>query len=153
MDPQVVMLAGRHAMRMLLSETRGITQVRPQLQTAGAGSVLLRRRSAKRDSIPHLMTVSNRRRCERGAWSVRAALACVVQVRGQWYEVDGRLWMPVFHPSYLLRNSKWAPGAPLALIQTRRVFTVSSAGSAHLERRLESLDEGRSGQGGARCEN
>jgi uracil-DNA glycosylase len=28
-DPHVVMLAGRHAMRVLLSETRGITQVGP----------------------------------------------------------------------------------------------------------------------------
>lgn len=34
-------------------------------------------------------------------------------MRGQWYDIgDGRWWMPVFHPSYLLRNPQWKPGAP-----------------------------------------
>mmetsp|Transcript_6545 Transcript_6545/g.13279 ORF Transcript_6545/g.13279 Transcript_6545/m.13279 type:complete len:266 (+) Transcript_6545:97-894(+) len=60
-DPDVVMLAGRHAMKCLLGETQGITKV-----------------------------------------------------RGTWYEQGGRWWMPVFHPSYLLRNPQWKPGSPKA---------------------------------------
>jgi len=63
-NPHVVVLAGRHAMKSFLNEKQGITKV-----------------------------------------------------HGQWYDIgDGRWWMPVFHPSYLLRNPQWKPGAPKALM-------------------------------------
>ena len=37
------------------------------------------------------------------------------QIRGRWYEHDGRLLMPVFHPAYLLRNPQKTPGSPKAM--------------------------------------
>jgi DNA polymerase len=36
----------------------------------------------------------------------------ITKVRGQWYERDGRLFMPVFHPAYLLRNPSREKGSP-----------------------------------------
>jgi len=36
----------------------------------------------------------------------------ITKVRGQWYERDGRLFMPIFHPAYLLRNPSREKGAP-----------------------------------------
>ena len=36
----------------------------------------------------------------------------ITQLRGKWYEVDGRWIMPVFHPAYLLRNQSRAEGSP-----------------------------------------
>mmetsp|Transcript_42913 Transcript_42913/g.167739 ORF Transcript_42913/g.167739 Transcript_42913/m.167739 type:complete len:159 (+) Transcript_42913:2849-3325(+) len=38
----------------------------------------------------------------------------ISKVRGQWFDRWGRLVMPVFHPSYLLRNPKWEDGSPKA---------------------------------------
>jgi uracil-DNA glycosylase family 4 len=53
------------------------------------------------------------------------ALAAVLEehgpitgVRGQWIERDGRAWMPLFHPSYLLRNPSTEPGRPLDLTRS-----------------------------------
>ena len=36
----------------------------------------------------------------------------ITKIRGQWLEWEGRLCMPVFHPSYLLRNPSKEAGAP-----------------------------------------
>ena len=41
-------------------------------------------------------------------------LTGITKLRGQWREVDGRWVMPIFHPSYLLRNPSKAPGSPKA---------------------------------------
>jgi uracil-DNA glycosylase len=36
----------------------------------------------------------------------------ITQIRGQWREWEGRQCLPVFHPSYLLRNPSKAKGSP-----------------------------------------
>jgi uracil-DNA glycosylase len=40
----------------------------------------------------------------------------ITSLRGHWTQVDGRWIMPIFHPSYLLRNPSKAPGSPKALM-------------------------------------
>lgn len=40
----------------------------------------------------------------------------ITSLRGQWTQVDGRWLMPIFHPSYLLRNPSREPGSPKALM-------------------------------------
>jgi len=40
----------------------------------------------------------------------------ITSLRGQWNEMDQRWVMPIFHPSYLLRNPSKAPGAPKSLM-------------------------------------
>ena len=40
----------------------------------------------------------------------------ITKLRGQWLEIDGRWTMPIFHPSYLLRNPARTPGSPKALM-------------------------------------
>ena len=40
----------------------------------------------------------------------------ITSLRGQWDQIDGRWVMPIFHPSYLLRNPSKAPGAPKSLM-------------------------------------
>ena len=53
-----------------------------------------------------------------GATAVEAILGIkggMTQLRGQWQSWNGRAVMPIFHPSYLLRNSSKAAGAPLDL--------------------------------------
>jgi DNA polymerase len=40
----------------------------------------------------------------------------ITALRGQWFEADGRWLMPIFHPSYLLRNPERGPGSPKALM-------------------------------------
>jgi DNA polymerase len=40
----------------------------------------------------------------------------ITKLRGEWYQMDDRWVMPVFHPSYLLRNPSKNPGAPKALM-------------------------------------
>jgi len=50
-----------------------------------------------------------------GRHSMRAVLNetnTISRVRGQWYFRDDRWYMPMFHPSYLLRNNFWTPGSP-----------------------------------------
>lgn len=50
-----------------------------------------------------------------GASAVQGLLADktgISKIRGQWREWEGRLCMPVFHPSYLLRNQSKAQGSP-----------------------------------------
>ena len=39
----------------------------------------------------------------------------ITRLRGQWFQVDGRWAMPIFHPAYLLRNQSREPGSPKAL--------------------------------------
>jgi DNA polymerase len=39
----------------------------------------------------------------------------ITKLRGQWFEWNGRDVMPIFHPSYLLRNPARTPGSPKAL--------------------------------------
>ena len=36
----------------------------------------------------------------------------ITKVRGQWIDRDGRLYMPIFHPAYLLRNQSRDQGSP-----------------------------------------
>lgn len=36
----------------------------------------------------------------------------ITKVRGQWIEKDDRLYMPIFHPAYLLRNPSKDKGSP-----------------------------------------
>jgi DNA polymerase len=40
----------------------------------------------------------------------------ITSLRGKWTELDGRWVMPIFHPSYLLRNPVREPGSPKALM-------------------------------------
>jgi uracil-DNA glycosylase len=40
----------------------------------------------------------------------------ITKMRGQWFQVDGRWVMPIFHPAYLLRNPDKSPGSPKALM-------------------------------------
>ncbi|MCY7278497.1 MAG: uracil-DNA glycosylase [Phormidesmis sp. CAN_BIN44] len=36
----------------------------------------------------------------------------ITKVRGQWIDRDGRMYMPIFHPAYLLRNQSRDQGSP-----------------------------------------
>tara|TARA_B100002051_G_scaffold134506_2_gene127793 strand:- start:57 stop:659 length:603 start_codon:yes stop_codon:yes gene_type:complete len=50
-----------------------------------------------------------------GATAVEALLGIkggITKLRGHWQERDGRRVLPVFHPSYLLRNRSSAEGSP-----------------------------------------
>jgi DNA polymerase len=40
----------------------------------------------------------------------------ITKLRGQWKELMGRWLMPIFHPSYLLRNPSRNPGSPKSLM-------------------------------------
>jgi DNA polymerase len=40
----------------------------------------------------------------------------ITKLRGTWIEQDGRWIMPIFHPSYLLRNPSKQPGSPKSLM-------------------------------------
>jgi DNA polymerase len=40
----------------------------------------------------------------------------ITSLRGKWTESQGRWIMPIFHPSYLLRNPSRDPGSPKALM-------------------------------------
>jgi uracil-DNA glycosylase family 4 len=58
----------------------------------------------------------------------------ITSLRGQWTQVDGRWIMPIFHPSYLLRNPARDPGSPKALMwddirEVRRKFDELTAGN------------------------
>jgi len=50
-----------------------------------------------------------------GATAVKALIGDkrgITKIRGQWMEQDGRLFMPIFHPAYLLRNPSRKQGSP-----------------------------------------
>lgn len=40
----------------------------------------------------------------------------ITSLRGQWTQLQGRWLMPIFHPSYLLRNPSRGPGSPKSLM-------------------------------------
>jgi DNA polymerase len=40
----------------------------------------------------------------------------ITSLRGQWTQMEDRWVMPIFHPSYLLRNPSREPGSPKALM-------------------------------------
>ena len=53
-----------------------------------------------------------------GATAVSAMLGrkqAMRSLRGVWIEQEQRTWMPIFHPSYLLRNPSRDPGKPVSL--------------------------------------
>lgn len=50
-----------------------------------------------------------------GATAVKGVLGekrGITKIRGQWFEWEGRLCMPIFHPAYLLRNPSREQGSP-----------------------------------------
>ena len=50
-----------------------------------------------------------------GATAVESILGTkegITKIRGSWIKRDGYLYMPIFHPSYLLRNASKEPGKP-----------------------------------------
>jgi len=40
----------------------------------------------------------------------------ITSLRGQWTQIEGFWLMPIFHPSYLLRNPSREPGSPKAMM-------------------------------------
>jgi DNA polymerase len=51
----------------------------------------------------------------------------ITKLRGEWTQIQGRWVMPIFHPSYLLRNPSRNPGSPKSLMwediqEVRRKF-------------------------------
>jgi uracil-DNA glycosylase len=40
----------------------------------------------------------------------------ITTLRGQWTQIEGRWLMPIFHPSYLLRNPSREPDSPKAMM-------------------------------------
>jgi DNA polymerase len=40
----------------------------------------------------------------------------ITKLRGEWSQIQGRWVMPIFHPSYLLRNPSRKPGSPKSLM-------------------------------------
>jgi uracil-DNA glycosylase len=58
----------------------------------------------------------------------------ITSLRGQWTQLEGHWLMPIFHPSYLLRNQSREPGSPKAMMWTdirevRRKYDELAAGS------------------------
>lgn len=61
----------------------------------------------------------------------------ITRLRGQWFQVDGRWMMPIFHPAYLLRNPTRDPDGPKALMwrdvqEARRKYDELLGGKAGL---------------------
>lgn len=59
----------------------------------------------------------------------------ITSLRGKWTQMDGRWIMPIFHPSYLLRNPTRDPGSPKALMwedirEARRKYDELTASGA-----------------------
>jgi DNA polymerase len=57
----------------------------------------------------------------------------ITSLRGKWIETGGRWVMPIFHPSYLLRNPSREPGSPKAQMwedirEIRRKYDELAAG-------------------------
>tara|TARA_B100000700_G_C14887724_1_gene781227 strand:- start:362 stop:994 length:633 start_codon:yes stop_codon:yes gene_type:complete len=70
---------------------------------------------------PHLLILV-------GATAVQSVLGNknpISRIRGTWQNWEGRLVMPLFHPSYLLRNPSKQLGAPLSLTLSD-LFKVSN---------------------------
>ncbi len=62
----------------------------------------------------------------------------ITKMRGQWIERDGRAYMPVFHPSFLLRNASRHKGEPKWL--TWEDFKAVRARLDQLETRAQSRE-------------
>ncbi|MBI5965863.1 MAG: uracil-DNA glycosylase [Chloroflexi bacterium] len=59
----------------------------------------------------------------------------ITTLRGQWIRVEGHWLMPIFHPSYLLRNQSREPGSPKAMMwddirEVRRKYDEMLTGSS-----------------------
>ncbi len=57
----------------------------------------------------------------------------ITSLRGKWTQLDERWLMPIFHPSYLLRNPSREPGSPKSLMwddirEVRRKYDELTAG-------------------------
>jgi uracil-DNA glycosylase family 4 len=60
---------------------------------------------------PHIMLLTGNVAC----YSILGKTG-ITRLRGEWTQSDGRWIMPIFHPSYLLRNPSKNPGSPKALM-------------------------------------
>jgi len=60
---------------------------------------------------PHIMLLTGNVAC----YSVLGKTG-ITNLRGQWTQSQDRWIMPIFHPSYLLRNPSKSPGSPKALM-------------------------------------
>jgi len=60
---------------------------------------------------PHIMLLTGNVAC----YSILGKTG-ITRLRGQWTHLNERWIMPIFHPSYLLRNPSKAPGSPKALM-------------------------------------
>lgn len=58
---------------------------------------------------PHIMLLTGNVACQ----SILGRTG-ITSLRGQWSRIEGRWVMPIYHPSYLLRNPSREPGAPKA---------------------------------------
>lgn len=76
-----------------------------------------------------------------GATSLKSILGeklGITKVRGKWYEWEGRLVMPIFHPSYLLRNQsreegspKWLTWQDIKTVKAKYLEILQNAGEQH----------------------
>ncbi len=71
---------------------------------------------------PHIMLLTGNVACH----SILGKTG-ITSLRGKWTQSDDRWIMPIFHPSYLLRNPSKAPGSPKTLMwddirEVRRKF-------------------------------
>jgi DNA polymerase len=60
---------------------------------------------------PHIMLLTGNVACH----SILSKTG-ITRLRGQWTQSNDRWIMPIFHPSYLLRNPSKAPGSPKSLM-------------------------------------
>ena len=60
---------------------------------------------------PHIMLLTGNVAC----YSILNQTG-ITKLRGQWTQINGRWVMPIFHPSYLLRNPSKSPGSPKSLM-------------------------------------
>jgi DNA polymerase len=60
---------------------------------------------------PHIMLLTGNVAC----YSILGKTG-ITKLRGEWTHLNNRWIMPIFHPSYLLRNPSKAPGSPKALM-------------------------------------
>ena len=60
---------------------------------------------------PHIMLLTGNVAC----YSILNQTG-ITKLRGQWTQINRRWVMPIFHPSYLLRNPSKAPGSPKSLM-------------------------------------
>lgn len=61
----------------------------------------------------------------------------ITSLRGQWTQVEGHWSMPIFHPSYLLRNQSREPGSPKSMMwddirEIRRKYDELMQGKASM---------------------